>query len=196
MAVPLDREDFVTVVSGPPRSGTSMMMRMLEAGGIPPLTDDVRRADVDNPRGYYELEAVKRTLQDSSWLCAAEGKAVKMVYTLLYDLPFDFDYRVVFLRRRMEEVIASQELMLRRRGGKESDVLALEDLSDRFEKELAKVGQWLRAQDNFEVLEVDYNAMIADPLPQILALDRFLGGGLDTRAMAAAVEPELYRQRR
>src|SRR5262245_35974300 len=101
--------EFLTIVSGLPRSGTSMMMRMLETGGLPVLTDDVRTPDDDNPNGYYEFEAVKQTKQDDSWLQSSEGKAVKMVYRLLYDLPKDRSYKVLFMRRKMEEVLASQK---------------------------------------------------------------------------------------
>src|SRR5690242_7444054 len=105
-------DKFLIIVSGLPRSGTSMMMRMLEHGGIPVLTDRVRTADDDNPNGYYEFEAVKQTRKDPSWLAGREGKAVKMVYRLLYDLPADRNYRVLFMRRKLEEVLASQRTML------------------------------------------------------------------------------------
>ena len=95
---------FLTIVSGLPRSGTSMMMRMLDQGGLPAIIDGVRTADDDNPAGYYEFEAVKQTKEDPSWLENSEGKVVKMVYRLLYDLPTDRTYRVVFMRRKMEEL--------------------------------------------------------------------------------------------
>ena len=107
---------FLTIVSGLPRSGTSLMMKMLEAGGLPVLVDNVREADVDNPRGYYEFEPVKALKSDASWVAPALGKAVKMVYLLLMDLPSDQDYRVVFMRRNLDEVLASQKAMLDRMG--------------------------------------------------------------------------------
>ena len=111
---------FVTLVSGLPRSGTSMMMQMLHAGGIPAVTDNIRLADKDNERGYYELEAVKRTKDDASWLRDAPGKAVKVIYLLLYDLPTDYTYRVIFMNRNLDEVLASQRAMLERRRAKRS----------------------------------------------------------------------------
>ena len=89
--------ESVTVVSGLPRSGTSMMMRILEAGGMDVLTDQIRTADVDNPRGYYEFEPVKKTKDDPSWIPEAAGKAVKMVYQLLYDLPDGFHYQILMM---------------------------------------------------------------------------------------------------
>jgi len=108
--------DFVTIVSGLPRSGTSMMMRMLDKGGLPVLADSIRVADEDNPRGYYEFEPVKKTAEDASWLEDAEGRVVKMVYRLLYDLPSNRRYRVIFMRRHMDEILASQKKMLVRKG--------------------------------------------------------------------------------
>src|SRR5262245_20267166 len=106
----------IIVVSGLPRSGTSLMMQMLDRGGIPAVTDRLRAADEDNPRGYYEFEAVKRTKQDASWLPAARGRAVKLVSSLLYDLPNSEAYRVLFMQRDMDEVLESQEKMLARLG--------------------------------------------------------------------------------
>src|SRR6516162_10352886 len=107
---------IITIVSGLPRSGTSMMMRMLEAGGMPILSDNIRRADADNPNGYYEFEPVKHLSQDSSWLRDAYGKAVKMVYRLLYELPLEHKYKVLMINRRIEEVVASQDAMLQHMG--------------------------------------------------------------------------------
>ncbi len=112
--MPLSEE--IIIVSGLPRSGTSLMMQMLDRGGIPVVTDQVRVADDDNPRGYYEFEAVKRTKQDSSWLTGARGRAVKLVSSLLYDLPPTERYRVLFMQRELEEVLESQEKMLARLG--------------------------------------------------------------------------------
>src|SRR5262249_30630691 len=102
----------IIIVSGLPRSGTSLMMQMLDGGGVPVLTDNIRAADTDNPRGYYEFEPVKATKRDATWLPAARGKAVKMVSQLLYHLPPGETYRVLFLERDLEEVLASQEKML------------------------------------------------------------------------------------
>ena len=185
--------NYVVIVSGLPRSGTSLVMQMLAAGGLPLLTDGVRKADEDNRRGFHELEAVKKTKSDPSWLAGAVGKAVKVVYRLLYDLPPDYHYCVVFLERRMEEVLASQKAMLQRHGKEagEDD----EAMMRIFRKELAKVRQWLPAQPNFNVLYVDYNQLVVQPRLGAAEIDEFLGGGLDRDAMAAAVDPSEYRQR-
>ena len=186
--------DYLTIVSGLPRSGTSMMMKMLEAGGLSVVVDHIRTPDDDNPNGYYEFEAVKKTKDDASWLKGAIGKAVKMVYRLLYDLPPEYEYRVVFMRRHLDEVLASQAVMLERHG---QSVPSVEDakMKELFLSQLAKVEKWLASQPNFAVLEVDYNLMHAEPETQIAALDEFLGGGLNREAMRGVLNPALYRNR-
>jgi hypothetical protein len=187
--------DFVTIVSGLPRSGTSLMMQMLAAGGMPVLTDAKRAADEDNPNGYWELEAVKATRTSSEWLGQARGKAVKMVHLLLMDLPREgYDYRVLLMRRRMPEVLASQRVMLQRQG-KSGAALTSDQLGQVFVAQMRRAEDWLAGQPHFAVLAVDYNALVADPDPQIAAINEFLGGTLDPRKMARAVNPHLYRQR-
>ncbi len=185
---------LVTIVSGLPRSGTSMMMRMLDAGGLSALTDHVRKADADNPRGYFEFEPVKKTKEDPSWLDQAGGRAVKMVYRLLYDLPPGREYRIIFLRRRLEEVVASQDVMLSRRG-RQGGNLSQEKLIGLFEQQLAEFDVWAGRQPSFKVLYVSYNDTLANPAATVQAVNAFLGGGLDVAAMSRVVEPELYRQR-
>jgi hypothetical protein len=187
-------QDVLTIVSGLPRSGTSMMMRMVDAGGIAALTDNVRRADEDNPRGYFEYEPVKQTKQDPSWLDTAGGRVVKMVYRLLYDLPPSRRYRVIFMRRNLSEVVASQDVMLSRRGREGGD-LSKEKLIGLFEQQLAEFDAWIRRQPNFEILYVNYNEALKNAAQTVKTVNEFLGGGLDTAAMSKVIEPSLYRQR-
>lgn len=184
----------IVVVSGLPRSGTSMMMAILEAGGVPVLTDGVRRADEDNPRGYYEFERVKRLQDDTGWLPEARGRAVKMVSALLPDLPAEHSYRVVLMQRRMPEILASQRVMLERLG-KPTDPAGDGHQAELFERHLASLRAWMAARPNFAVLAVDYNELLARPAEGIAMVDGFLGGGLDTAAMIAVVDRALYRQR-
>ncbi len=185
----------ITIVSGLPRSGTSMMMKMLEAGGIPPLTDKIRAADEDNPKGYYEFERVKKLDKgDTAWLPAARGKAVKVISALLKYLPGDYRYRIIFMRRRTEEILASQKQMLIRRG-EPTDRVSDEELATYFAKHLAAVERWLAAQPNIEVLYVNYNRTLQAPLETAQEVNRFLGNRLDVQAMAAVVDPQLYRQK-
>jgi hypothetical protein len=189
-------EDTITIVSGLPRSGTSMMMRMLEAGGLPSLTDAQRGADEDNPAGYYEFERVKVLKEgDSAWLAEAQGKAVKIIAALLPHLPGSYSYRVLLLRRAMPEILASQRQMLKRRG-ENPDAIGDAELAELFQKHLSQVDTWMGAQPNIRSLDVDYNRLLADAGPQIVRINAFLGGGLDEGAMAAVVDPSLYRQRK
>ena len=191
-----NKDEFITIVSGLPRSGTSMMMKMLEAGGIPAITDELREADEDNPKGYYEFERVKAMDKgDTAWVTEGRGKIVKVISALLKHLPPGEQYRVVFVRRNMSEILASQRKMLIRRG-ENPDKMDDEQMAVLFEKHLKQVDEWLIAQPNFRVLYVHYSDILANPLPHVNELNRFLGGNLDTAAMAAAVDPGLYRNRK
>ncbi len=185
----------IVVVSGLPRSGTSMVMKMLEAGGLPVLTDGIRTADEDNPKGYYEVERVKNLAQeaDKGWLAEARGKVVKVISFLLKSLPSHYNYRVVFIRRDIEEVLASQRKMLARRG--ETEATAPERMRALFEDDLWRASYQLKHRPEFETMELHYSAVLAQPLEQARRVAAFLGGGLDVEAMAAAVDPQLYRNR-
>ena len=171
-----------------------MMMKMLEAGGLPVLTDHIRAAGEDNPRGYYEYEAVKGTRDDASWPELARGRVVKIVHLLLFDLPMDRGYRVIFMRRELREVVASQRIMLTRLGTKGAD-LSDEQLIKAYEAHLEKTSKWLTEQSNVRVLYVNYNELMCNPAPIVETINRYLGGGLDTDAMLAVLDLSLYRQR-
>ena len=190
----MKNEDPIVIVSGLPRSGTSMMMQMCAAGGIEPLTDDQRQADDDNLKGYYELEQVKRLETDASWLPRAKGKAVKVISALLKHLPPEYAYKVIFMHRNIDEIIASQKQMLVRRG--EPNRFTDEDLARMFQNHLNQVHHWLKDQQHVEVLHVDYNELLENPLKSIAGIKRFLGNGVDDARMAAVVDSSLYRQRR
>jgi hypothetical protein len=185
---------FVTVVTGLPRSGTSLMMQALDAGGLPPLTDQVRAPDEDNPRGYYEFEPVKKTAEDPSWLARAPGKVVKMVYKLVYDLPAGYDYRLILMRRNVAEVLASQRKMLARLG-QEGGKLSDERMAKLFETQLAQFETWLATREDMGHIAVDYARLIREPHGEFARVNEFLGGALDVSAMAAVVDPTLYRNR-
>jgi Sulfotransferase domain len=187
-------KEFVTIVSGLPRSGTSMMMQMLDAGGIPILKDDVRQADDDNPKGYYEFERVKKIADDKAWLEEARGRAVKMVSALLPQLPNNYHYKLIFMRRRMEEILASQKVMLDRR--EQPAQVGDEKMALFFQNHLMQIEKWVSEQPNIDVLHVDYNEMMADPAEPVERINRFLGGGLDIERMRGVVDRTLYRERR
>ena len=185
----------IIVVSGLPRSGTSLMMKMLEAAGLELLVDDVRQADEDNPKGYYELEAVKQMKTGATdWLAGASGKAVKIVVPLLRHLPESYTYKVLFMRRAMPEVLASQKKMLERRG-KETDAVSDEMLAKIFEKQLVGTQKWMRASSNIEVLEVAFTDLLAGSSQAFSSIAELLEMDLDLTAMQRVVDPQLYRQR-
>jgi len=186
--------DGITLVTGLPRSGTSVMMQMLAAGGLPPLTDNVRAPDSDNPRGYYEFELVKKTKKDASWIASAPGKAVKMVHLLLYDLPPDRDYRIIFMKRDLKEVVASQGVMLKRLG-KEGASLSEAQLIEVYKEQLRQIEGWLLERPNLRVLMVNYNELIREPEPVVEAINQFVGGRLEVKAMQKTIDRSLYRQR-
>lgn len=186
----------VVIVSGLPRSGTSMMMKMLEGGGLPIMTDAVRTADEDNPKGYYEYERVKdlEGEKDKSYVRDGRGKALKVISFLLKDLPDDNFYRVVFMRRDLNEVIVSQNKMIQRRG--EADHTDDKTMIDAYLNHLAAVRILVRKRSNFEMVEVRYDEVVKAPKDAAKTVNAFLGGGLNEANMAAAVDAELYRNRR
>jgi hypothetical protein len=186
----------VTIVSGLPRSGTSMMMRMLEAGGMTPLMDGERTADTDNPKGYYELERVKRLPQgDYGWLEEARGKVVKIISALLIQLPASYRYRVIFMRRALPEILASQRKMLTHRE-EDPDRLSDEQLTDMYDRHLESTFSWMTERPNVEYIETSFNDMLGDPAPTVQRLLQFLGEPLDRARMESVVDPKLYRQRK
>ncbi len=170
-------------------------MKMLEAGGIPPLTDEIRAADDDNPKGYYEFERVKKLDKgDTAWLSEARGKAVKVISALLKHLPSEYQYKVIFIRRHMSEILASQKKMLIRRG-KDTDSINDAMMAEHFERHLKDVENWLRSQSNLSVLYVHYSDLLSDPWPDIKRIDEFLENELDTRKICDVIDPNLYRNR-
>jgi len=188
--------DFVTVVSGLPRSGTSLMMQMLNAGGLEAVQDGQRTADADNPRGYLEFEAVKKLKEDSSWVAAASGKVVKVISMLLFDLPPTQNYRVVFMIRHMDEILASQKEMLKRRGTLNDKGPSDADMRSFFQSHLDKVRTWLAGQQNFKVLYVDYNAIMNGDVKGISDVCDFLGVAVNIEPMKKAIDAGLYRNRK
>ncbi len=190
-----DESQAVVIVSGLPRSGTSMLMKMLDAGGIPPITDNIRTADEDNPKGYYEFERVKALDKgDTAWVADAQGKSVKVISALLKHLPADYQYRVVYIRRNMPEILASQHKMLVRRG-EDPTKIDDEQMTALFARHVQQVEKWLREQANMQVLYVHYSDILADPESEAKRIDEFLGGNLQIESMAEVVDPELYRNR-
>jgi Sulfotransferase domain len=183
----------IVIVSGLPRSGTSLMMQLLEAGGIEVVTDHVRSADTDNPRGYHEFERVKKIKQDASWIPEIRGKAIKLVSQLLYDLPANEAYRVIFMERDLDEVIASQEKMLARLG---QPAAPRAEIGRAFGLHLRRLHAWLAERPHFAVLRVRYADVVARPDAEAELVNAFLGRRLDIACAIRAVDPALYRNRK
>ncbi len=188
-----ESNDVITIVSGIPRSGTSMMMRMLEAGGIEVVVDDLRKADEDNPKGYYEFEKVKQIEKDTSWLKDTRGKVFKMVSRLLYDLPSDENYKIVFMNRKMEEMLSSQKVMLERKGEPFPDV---ENMAELYRKHLIEVENWLSIQSNMNVIYISYNDILNDPNSNLTKINKFFNYKLNVSSMINCLDCSLYRRRK
>ncbi|HEX6034957.1 MAG TPA: sulfotransferase [Anaerolineales bacterium] len=184
----------VIIVSGLPRSGTSMMMRMLAEGGLPVLTDELRRPDDDNPKGYFELEVVRQLREGNvHWLENANGKAVKVISALLEYLPQDHRYKIIFMERDPKETLVSQKKMLDHRG--QESKLTDEEMEQQFQKHLAAMKPWLVRQPNIEVLYVNYNALLTEPESYCDRIAEFLGIPLNQTHMLAVPDEQLYRNR-
>jgi len=191
---PKESRKAILVVSGLPRSGTSMMMNMLAAGGVPVVSDSVRDADEDNPNGYFEFEPVKKLSEgQTDWLAQADSKVVKIVSALLEYLPSGHRYKILFMERDMKEILASQQKMLDRR--REESKVSDAEMEAQFQKHLADVKFWLARQPAMEVLYVNYNELITDPEKHTQAIADFIGLPVDVEKMRSVPNQGLYRNR-
>lgn len=189
-------QQYITVVSGLPRSGTSLMQGMLKAGGIEPLTDGIRIPDKNNPKGYYEYERVKALKEgDTEWLELAQGKSIKIISWLLEYVPSKFDYRILFMQRNMDEILASQKKMLVDRE-EPTDRVSDQQLAQLYSKHLDKISSWLLEQRNIKVLYIDYNELVLNPSPNLSRINKFFDGCLIVEKMAKEIDANLYRQRK
>jgi hypothetical protein len=194
LKVVLNPEKPIVIVSGLPRSGTSMMMKMLLEGGLEVVTDAIRAADEDNPNGYFEFEPVKQlTAGEAAWLKGADGKLVKVISALLEYLPASRQYKVVFMEREIAEILASQQKMLQRRN--EASRTSDEELAGQFREHLKAIKYWLARQPNMAVMYVDYNRLVADPDAYCRPVADFLGLALDVERMRNVPNEGLYRNR-
>jgi Flp pilus assembly protein TadD len=180
----------ITIVSGLPRSGTSLMMQMLKAGGMEILSDNMRQEDNNNPKGYLEYESVKSIGKDNSWLINAEGKVVKIISNLLQYLPDTYSYKIIFMKRDMMEVLQSQQKMLK----KDPTAFPM-GLAETFKKQLEKTENWIKGQPEMDVLYVNYKDVIESPEEQAENILSFLGTDLDIERMTNAIDPVLYRNK-
>jgi len=173
-----------------------MLMKMLDEGGMQIMTDSERVADIDNPKGYFEYERVKDLEKetDKSYVREGRGKVLKVISFLIKDLPDDNDYRVIFMRRDLDEVIASQNKMIQRLGTDDSTA-AEEAMKEAYRNDIVRTRLLCRNRPNFELIEVHYRQTIDDPTATASALNVFLGGRLDEAAMSGGVDANLYRNK-
>jgi hypothetical protein len=187
-------EKEITIVSGLPRSGTSLAMQLLQAAGIEPYTDGIRSADVHNQKGYFESAKVLTLLSDKSWVSQATGKSLKVISTLLKYLPAEFQYRVVFMERSMDEIVLSQQRMLEGLGKKGAGI-APDRLAAIYAKELETVWAWMDKQENIEALRISYNALLERPLSVMPELIQFIGSRATPEELARVLDHNLYRSK-
>ena len=185
---------MITIVSGLPRSGTSLMMQMLDAGGLPVLSDGERKPDTDNPRGYLEWERVKQLAKDPTLMAQAEGKVVKVISQLVLSLPDGHEYKVVFMQRPLPEVLKSQDEMLRRRGNADA-ITETSAIEEAFQRHLIEVNKWLASKANTRVSRVHYHRVLREPKAVAEEVSAFLQVPLDIEAMVRQVDGSLYRNR-
>jgi hypothetical protein len=185
----MNENEIITVVTGLPRSGTSLMMQLLEKIGINPMTDGVRTRDASNPEGYYEYERVKGIFKDNSFLSLCKGKSVKIVTPLPMFLDKKLNYRVLFMRRAMEEILKSQETML-----KKDQQAEREKFSTIYSQHLAKTYQFLE-NSKIAYLDVEHRSLINDSESEIKKILTFLEKDADLTSLINIVKPDLYRNR-
>jgi predicted AlkP superfamily phosphohydrolase/phosphomutase/Tfp pilus assembly protein PilF len=185
--------EFV-VVSGLPRSGTSLMMQMLAAGGLAVMTDARRSADDDNPEGYYEWEAIKQVGAHPEILQESAGKAIKVISMLLQALPQRHRYKTIFMDRPVEEVAASQWKMIENRGAAHPEA-SREKMAEMLGEHRERILRGLRQARNFSALVVDYPELVRSPEEWLERIREFVGVELDVEAMRKAIRPELHRNR-
>ena len=182
------KNDEILIVSGIPRSGTSLMMQILNKAGLTPLTDNLRKPDISNPKGYFEYEPVKNLKKDNSWLHLAKGKTLKVVAPLLNFLDLKYRYKVIFMTRNLHEVIKSQQKMI----GKKTDVIPV-SLLNSYKKLALKVDVWQKKEPGIDLLYVDYNSLINEPEITLKKIAIFINPELDITKMKSIIDKSLYR---
>ncbi|MBN1390907.1 MAG: sulfotransferase [Candidatus Thermoplasmatota archaeon] len=187
-------QDIVYIVSGLPRSGTSLMMKMLKEGGMTLLVDNIREADADNPKGYFEFERVKKLPRDASWLPVARGKVVKVLAELIKHLPDDQAYKIVFMMRDIDEIVVSQKKMMVRRG-EDPEKVHDEEMRALLRSYLKNLKIFVGRKNNMDVCYISYNDLMREPDLSIEEIVEFFDGGLDPQKMREAIDEDLYRNR-
>ncbi|MEM9885043.1 MAG: alkaline phosphatase family protein [Bacteroidota bacterium] len=188
--------ETIYIVSGLPRSGTSMAMQMLQAGGLDIFTDEKRAADDNNQKGYFEHEAVKMLMRKKRWVSAATGKAMKVVAPLIKHLPLMYNYKVIYMERELTEILSSQQRMLKRLGKKVKEDQYPIHIAAAYERQVEEAKKWASERDNVQILYLNYADVVAQPLEAALKMSEFIGQPLAIEKMIATVDSSLYRERK
>ena len=202
------KPEEIIVVSGLPRSGTSLMMQILQAAGVPPFTDNKRQADDSNPKGYYEHEKIAALLSspDKSWIKNARGTAIKVIAPLLAGLPRTLKipdsepeplrYRLLFMERDMEEILQSQSAMLQRLGKSHVGGAQAANIGKAYRQQERYAKSWC-ANRGIHAMSVSYGGLINCPDENLRHIVAFLGATSDKiAAMRGRIEPDLHRTRK
>ena len=189
----MDKNDII-VVTGLPRSGTSLMMQILQSLQIKLFTDNHRSADESNPKGYFEHQWVKTIEKDNSWLTDVKGKAIKIVSPLIKYLPVDLNYKIIFMNRDLDEIIQSQERMLTE-NNKKDDATNSEELKQIFLKDLKQSKDWIHTQLHSEVLEILHSKLLKNPETELEKIKSFLKIDINTTLILKVIDKNLYRSK-
>jgi len=187
----MDTNDII-VVTGLPRSGTSLMMQILQSMGIKLFIDKHRAPDQSNPKGYFEHELVKTIERNNFWIKDAKGKAIKIVSPLLMYLPVNINYKIIFMNRLLDEIIQSQERMLSERG-KENNTINSEVLKQIFIKDLNLSRKWIAKQSQSKYLEISHSKLLENPKPELEKIKTFLDIPIDLRSTIKVIDKKLYQ---
>lgn len=205
LSSPANDQEIITIISGLPRSGTSLMMQIVEAAGLSIFTDGKRLADDSNQRGYYEHDRISGLLQqsDRSWLAATRGQALKIVAPLLSALPLRFkpdqegaqprkapSYRILFMERDIREILASQSAMLQRLGKKPPQG----DLAKAYQQQVTNAACWIQ-QHQIPTLGIDYHDLVHGSDDLLRKIAAFLGTPDKLAEMQAVIDPRMHRAR-
>jgi len=186
----------VIIVSGLPRSGTSMMMQMLDHAGIEIYTDKIREADSNNPKGYYEHNNVKSLRRNKRWVAESMDKAVKVISNFIPHLPLIYNYKIIFMERDLDEILTSQREMLMKLGAKDRHEEYPLQVMNSFKKSRDKSKLWASKQSNIEMIEVAYSDVIDNPFEEALRISEFLDHRVTPEDLIKPIDTKLYRQRK
>ncbi len=184
---------MITVVSGLPRSGTSLMMQILEVNGFDILTDNVKTADESNPKGYYEYGKVKKIIKDNNWISEAEGKTIKVIVQLLFYLPLNFNYKIILMERNIDEILDSQAKMLQMLGNKKQ--IPSDILRKTFQQQMDKSINWMQLQPNIESVRISFGNLFRSPDEELKKLIHLFDGKIEYDISRNVINPALYREK-